>query len=154
MAGRGAAPKNNPLGHRSKAELHRDELPAEAPRVRPELGDSYQCEITTLDGGKVSKIPGTSTFLPETRDWWDDWCASAQAETFTVTTWRRLRMIAPLVDQFHRTGAVALMAEIRQNEAKLGATPEDMQRLHWKPAEKPAAPKAEKPARRLKVVGE
>ena len=124
MAGRGPAPKKKPLGHKSKADLAKVEIEIEPPTTTPELLDGKQ--ITT-------KESVTLDYVDQTRAWWADWKAAPQADLFTVTTWRRLLMLAPLVDQFHRTGSKDLMAEIRLNEAKLGATPEDMQRLHWSP---------------------
>lgn len=137
MAGRGPAPKKKPLGHKSKADLAKVEIEVEPPTATPELPDSYQFELTTrdyIDGKQITtKESVTLDYVDQTRAWWADWKAAPQADLFTVTTWRRLLMLAPLVDQFHRTGSKDLMAEIRLNEAKLGATPEDMQRLHWSP---------------------
>jgi hypothetical protein len=70
-------------------------------------------------------------------------------------------MLAPLVDEYFRAPTKELLAEIRLNEAKLGATPEDRQRLRWKidpPAgeelgdAKPSARTREDPRRRLAAV--
>jgi hypothetical protein len=72
--------------------------------------------------------------------WWNTWTASEQGEHFTATSWMRLVMLLPLVDLYFQTPTKDLLAEIRQNESKLGATPEDLLRLHWKIEEPPARP--------------
>lgn len=69
---------------------------------------------------------------PSTRAWWRAWVTSPQASLFTVTDWTRLRLLALLVDQYVREPTPARLAEIRQNEAKYGATPEDRMRLRWR----------------------
>lgn len=70
--------------------------------------------------------------LPITKRRWETWRTSPQAEEFTATDWLRLESLVPLWDQYHRTGDVKLMAEIRLNEAALGATPADRLRLRWR----------------------
>lgn len=70
--------------------------------------------------------------LPGTRRIWETWRTSPQAEAFTATDWLRLEALVPLWDQYLRTGEVKLMAEIRLNEASLGATPADRLRLRWR----------------------
>lgn len=111
MAGRGPAPKENPVRTNAPplpvVELERD-------KVTPQ------------------KLPNRARCHPATRDWWDDWAGSAQAKQFTVTDWRRLKMLALIVDLYHLNPSKDLLAEIRLNEAKLGATPEDRLRLRWK----------------------
>lgn len=69
------------------------------------------------------------TFLPTTRRWYDEWAKSRQAHCFLPSDWRRLRMLAPIVDQYERTGRPGLLADIDRHEAKLGATIGDRQRL-------------------------
>jgi hypothetical protein len=82
-------------------------------------------------------------WLPATRSWWGVWVASEQAAHFTMTSWQRLTMLVPLVDQYWREPSRSTLAEIRQNESKLGATPEDLMRLRWR-IEKPPAPPSTK----------
>src|SRR4051794_19794756 len=114
MAGRGFAPKSadKQLGHRTTAEKSTTAI---APTTRP-----------------APALPGASDYSAATRRWYTTWAQSPQASQFTDTDWMRLHMLAPLVEQFFRAPTKEVMAEIRLNEAKLGATPEDRQRLHWK----------------------
>lgn len=145
MAGRGFAPKDpdKQAGHRTKAEQEQTVLPPVDGTPGPELPASY-----SFAG---EDVPYTDL----TREWYDDWRNSPQVSQFTRNAWRRLLMLAPLVDQYHRHPTKEVMAELRQNEAKLGATPEDMQRLHWKVPAKSDEPKAKQSAqgrRNLKVV--
>lgn len=69
---------------------------------------------------------------PTTRAWWRSWVTSPQAPLFTVTDWMRLRLLALLVDAYVREPTPSRLAEIRQTEAKYGATPEDRLRLRWR----------------------
>lgn len=84
---------------------------------------------------KAPSLPGSSRFLAATRRWYRVWCGSVQAPQFIDTDWLRLHMLAQLVDAFYRTDnpaiAKQLLGEIRLNEQKLGATPEDRLRLRW-----------------------
>lgn len=77
-------------------------------------------------------------YSAETIAWWNAWVASPQASRFSSTDWLRLRMLAPLVEAYFKAPTTALMAEIRQNESKLGATAADRARLGWKTEERPA----------------
>lgn len=92
------------------------------------------------------------TFLPTTRRWYDEWAKSRQAHFFLPSDWRRLRMLAPIVDQYERTGRPGLLTEIDRHEAKLGATIGDRQRLEMTapPTEAAAGPGAT--VRRLHAV--
>lgn len=58
---------------------------------------------------------------------------------FTVTDWQRLAMLAELVEAFFSSPSAALMAEIRLNEERLGATPTDRLRLGYR-TDPPNAP--------------
>jgi hypothetical protein len=62
-------------------------------------------------------------------------------------------MLAPLVDAYFKEPTRNLFAEIRLNEAKLGATPEDRLRLSWRldasPDDAPAAAPKRRPDPRL-----
>lgn len=94
-----------------------------------------------VSGGTNDAPELIGEYLPQTIEWYRTWAESEQASQFTGTDWQRLRMIAPLVDLYFTSPSKDLMAEIRQNESKLGATAEDRQRLRWKiqPPEKPDA---------------
>ena len=70
----------------------------------------------------------------DTKAWWDSWRKSIQAQVFESTDWQRLKMLARVVERFHSermspNAQKELLAEIRQNEQKLGATLEDRIRL-------------------------
>lgn len=69
---------------------------------------------------------------PETFAWWDTWVDSPQAAFLSATDWQTLLRLVPLVDLFHEKPTAQLAAEIRQTEAKCGATAADRDRLGWK----------------------
>ena len=85
-------------------------------------------------GGKVvaPELPGAAYYSERTLVWYATWCSAPQASQFGPTDWQRLHMLAPLVEAYFANPTKDLMAEIRQNESKLGATAEDRQRLRWK----------------------
>src|SRR5690606_23489120 len=64
-----------------------------------------------------------------TQRWWDNWTSSPQASTFLSTDWERLQMLAPLVEAYWQDPKPSLLAEIRLNEERLGATVRDRQSL-------------------------
>lgn len=163
MAGRGPAPKDpsKVMGHRTKAEKARKALPPVADTLPgPDLPATYKFRLESVeyDNGKrcVTFEDAELEYDDLTRDWYEDWRRSPQVSQFTRNAWRRLLMLAPLVDQYHRHPTKEVMAELRQNEAKLGATPEDMQRLHWSvPSDEAEKAKTQTPNQRrsaLKVV--
>lgn len=77
---------------------------------------------------------------PETFAWWDTWVDSPQAVFLSATDWQTLVRLVPLQDQFFEKPTAQLASEIRQTEAKLGATAADRDRLGWK-IEEPVEPK-------------
>lgn len=90
---------------------------------------------TTLEASKSSAPPlidfGEAAYSDATRDWYQTWCDSPQASLFTSTDWQRLQMLAILVERYYLAalhpatklhGLTTAFAEIRQNEALLGAT--------------------------------
>lgn len=106
------------------------------PKPKPSRARDAKARVvkTTTIGDRVAAKPPAlpKGMLAETRRWWDSWKTSPQAELFTVTDWTRLLMLAKIVDAYHREPTTARMAEIRQNESKFGATPEDRLRLRWR----------------------
>lgn len=91
------------------------------------------------------KLPRRRSQRAEVREWWDDWTASPQASQFGRTDWRRLLMLVPLVDAYFAAaeakdaGTLTRIAgELRLQEAKFGATPDDRMRLRW--VLRPSAP--------------
>lgn len=73
-----------------------------------------------------------------TRDWWETWRRSPQAQTFTETDWSFLLDTALLHAEFWR-GKNALAAELRLRVAKFGATVEDRARLRLGIGQPPTA---------------
>ena len=112
MAGKGPIPKDPGQRRRGPSKL-------EPPR-------------RTLKVGHRSAPPDLRDgFSPSTLSWWANWCESPMAARFLSTDWQRLVMLAELVEQFHSEPKATLLAEIRLNEAALGATEADRLRLRW-----------------------
>ncbi len=85
-----------------------------------------------LTGAPV-KIPElVGTYLPQTWAWWDTWINSPQVEFLSATDWQTLLRLVPLVDAYFMAPTAQLASEIRQTEAKLGATASDRDRLGWR----------------------
>lgn len=57
------------------------------------------------------------------------WATSPQAESFLATDWRRLILLAALVERYVCDPKATTLSEIRINEASLGATARDRQAL-------------------------
>lgn len=106
----------------------RGPLPKENPQRR---NDGPAREIGGHGNVTAPPLPD-ATYLPQTIAWYEAWCNSEQASILTALDWQRLHMLAPLVDAYWQKPSKDLMAEIRQNESKLGATFEDRQRLRLK----------------------
>ena len=133
MAGRGPIPKD------PEKRVRRNKVP-----------DSVELEAGKT--GDAPPLPGADGYREETRVWYRTWCESPQGTQFVATDWQRLHMLAPLVDAFFDQAAPAdqrqrLLGEIRLNEQRLGATPEDRQRLRWN-LRPPAVTPERKPSRR------
>jgi hypothetical protein len=105
-----------------------------------------------LAGAAAKAPPLVGSYLYQTIAWYQTWAESDNASQFSALDWQRLQMLAPLVDLYFANPTKDLMAEIRQNESKLGATAEDRQRLRWKPKapEKPEDEKRPSPSRARK----
>jgi hypothetical protein len=67
--------------------------------------------------------------------WYEIWRTSPQAKTFVMTDWMRLRMIAPLLEDYLNKPTAMKMAKIRQNESLLGATHTDRLKARIGPPE-------------------
>jgi len=76
---------------------------------------------------------------------WDAWVASPQAAFFAATDWQTLIGLSFVWDLFYKAPDSKLHSEIRQMEAKLGATASDRDRLGWKI--EPPEPVSAAPAR-------
>jgi hypothetical protein len=85
---------------------------------------------------KPPPLRNRDRYSDETRRWYDVWARSPQATTFADTDWQRLWMIAPMVNRyFAGDGDPRLFGETRLNEALLGATSADRQRLRLRIAD-------------------
>lgn len=109
MAGRGPAPKDS-------TQVRRRNLAAEL-------------TVIAADGETHGPgLPDGIDWPDATRDWWETWRRSPQAQTFTDTDWSFLLDTAILHMEFW-DGNRAQAAELRLRVAKFGATPEDRARL-------------------------
>jgi hypothetical protein len=97
-----------------------------------------QPKTMTAEAPAVPDLVGEFSF--QTLAWWDAWIASPQTEFFAATDWQTLLRLAPLVEMYFKEPKPQLAAEIRQTEAKLGATASDRDRLGWKITPPAAAP--------------
>lgn len=104
--------------------------------------------------GKPPPLPEASRFSAGTRRWYATWTKSPQATAFMQTDWTRLWLLAHLVEKYLDDATAPVLAEIRLQEAALGATLGDRRRLRMEPDETPAAPvlKLDDPPRRRLLV--
>jgi hypothetical protein len=108
MAGRGPAPKTNAVRRNVQPTV---ELSGEAVQAPP--------------------LFKRAKYSAATQRWWDTWASSPQAEAFLATDWERLQMLAPMVESYWQ-GDLRVLAEIRLNEERLGATVRDRQALRMR----------------------
>ncbi len=129
MAGRGFAPKAT----RSRA---RDTKRRDAEMRHVE--DDGELRGPPLPEGV---LPDGEDWHPRTRQWWDTWRRSPQAQTFIDTDWDFLLDTALLHAIMWSRGKWEFASEVRLRAAKYGATPEDRMRLKLQidtPADKSA----------------
>lgn len=127
MAGRGPAPK-----------------PAEQRRRRnaDPVGSTVLAKSKRPKGPTLIQATGRSKWSKQTQAWWNTWRTSPQAAAFLATDWQRLAMLAPLVERYWFQPQTAILAEIRLNEERLGATVVDRQRARMQFDTKDSAPVA------------
>lgn len=77
-------------------------------------------------------LPDGEDWHPRTRQWWDTWRRSPQAQTFIDTDWDFLLDTALLHAIMWSRGKWEFASEVRLRAAKYGATPEDRMRLKLK----------------------
>jgi hypothetical protein len=111
---RGPKPSENSVTRHAPKQRKRS-MEAATPGV-PELATSFP----------------SIAFLPQTLAWWEAWKSSPQSSFFAATDWQTLLRLAPMVDLYFTSPTAQLASEIRQTEAKLGATASDRDRLGWK----------------------
>lgn len=116
--GRGTmhAPKPDDQRRRRNAPTHGE-------TVLPRDGEIRGPELTALT---------SRTFSEDTLAWFDDWRQSPQAAVFELTDWRRLALLAPIVESYLRRPSAAALSEIRMNEERLGATVVDRMRARMR----------------------
>lgn len=142
MPGRGPAPK--PAEERRRRNV--DPYPA--------------AQVAGDDQVRGPELPDDIEWPAATREWWDTWRRSPQAQMFVATDWSFLLDTAMLHAEYW-LGDRSLAAELRLRMAKFGTTPEDRMRLRLSikdtPADQapaPAQPRkaAARRSRLLKVV--
>jgi len=135
MAGRGPAPKDS-------GERRRRNTPDEL-------------TVITNDGAVHGPdLPDSLDWPDVTREWWETWRRSAQAQTFTDTDWSFLLDTAVLHMEFW-DGNRAAAPELRLRVAKFGATPEDRARLKiavGEPGGNKAAPRTRNAGRKERLL--
>lgn len=136
MAGRGPAPK--PEGER----VRRNKPVVAATVVAPD------------DVVRGPELPGAYDWPVPTREWWETWRSSPQAQSFTDTDWGFLLDTALLHAELW-AGNAGAASELRLRVAKFGATPEDRARLRMsiEVPDVPARPKGQRYSH-LKVIGD
>jgi hypothetical protein len=130
MAGRGPAPKD-------PSEVRRRNAAPEPVAVAPD------------DQVRGPELPDGYEWPEETREWWQHWRESPQAQVFIATDWSYLLDTALLHADLW-LGDLSVAGELRLRVGKFGATPEDRLRLKIAVSEPPAAPTP--PARRLSAA--
>lgn len=117
--------------------------PPPSENKRRRNADRYEGHEATVNPEARAEAPPLPGRHPKAvQDWYATWCSSPQAQTFTVTDWQRLHMLAPLVALYFKAPDKGLMAEIRQNESLLGATHVDRLRARIKVAGERPTPEA------------
>ena len=127
MAGRGPAPKPDDQRRR---------------RNTPTVEETRLVDDGQRVGPTITKATGRSDWSPYVKAWFETWRTSPQAKAFLGTDWQRLAMLVLLVAAFELDPKPTTLAEIRQNEERLGATVVDRQRARMKVErdDAPAAP--------------
>lgn len=102
--------------------------PAGSPNPRRTNNKDNELEVT---GAKpeAPKLFKRAKYSTAVHRWWDTWAESPQAEAFLPSDWERLQMLAPLVQLYWEEPKTSILAEIRLNEERLGATVRDRQSL-------------------------
>jgi len=103
MAGNGPAPKSH---HQRERDTRR-----------------RQADVVKVKRDGVIRGPELKgDYSERTLEWYETWRRSPQARLFEETDWLRLSLLAPVVEAHYRSATTATLAEIRLNEASLGAT--------------------------------
>lgn len=120
------------------------------PATRRRRNKSATAATLSVNGkGKTPPLPKGRKWRAETKAWWADVWASPMVAEFLQVDIHSLRRLAILVDEFWIAPSTSRGAEIRQQQAQFGLTPQDRARLGWKMGEEP-----KKPAQKYEEDGE
>lgn len=97
-------------------------------RNKPTHDTTVYTDDGTVYGPTLDELTGRGDWPASVVSWFEDWRRMPQARDFLRTDWRRLAMIAPLVEKMETSPGAAAMSEIRMNEERLGATVTDRMR--------------------------
>ena len=129
------------------------------PAIRRRRNKSATAATLSVNGKeKAPTLPKGRKWRAETKAWWADLWASPMASQFLQVDGHSLRRLAVLVDEFWIAPSTSRGAEIRQQQAQFGLTPQDRARLGWKMDEEPKRPivkyeeDAEDPRTKLRAV--
>lgn len=123
MAGNGPAPKAN-----------------RRRRNKPAVAGTVVALDGSVRGMALPPLGGRRGWHPRTRQWWEAWRRSPQAQLMlTEPDWEFLLDTA-LLHHLMWSGDLRLVAEVRLRVAKFGATPEDRRRLQME-VKRPDPPK-------------
>ncbi|MGV9271572.1 phage terminase small subunit [Kitasatospora sp. NPDC003701] len=120
MAGVGPAPKD------PAARARRNKGGAPQTILRFERAEAPELPDFRIDAGEDGLVE--FVWPARTREWWDTWVASPQAEHFSSTDWEFLLDTA-LIHAKVWSGDTSVAAELRLRVAKFGSTMEDRARL-------------------------
>ncbi|GAA2843813.1 hypothetical protein Acy02nite_68330 [Actinoplanes cyaneus] len=100
-------------------------------RNAPTHGETVLPRDDELRGPELAEL-SSRAYGDDVLAWYDDWRRSPQAAVFELTDWRRLAMLAPIVEAYLRRPSAAALSEIRMNEERLGATVVDRMRARMR----------------------
>lgn len=103
--------------------------PRPKPNARRTNNRDLEVEVPANPAVQAPRLFRRSRYSTATQRWWDNWVNSPQAESFLASDWERLQMLAPLVEAYWDEPRANILAEIRLNEERLGATLRDRQSL-------------------------
>lgn len=97
-------------------------------RNAPTHGEHVVTDDGATRGPSLAEATGTGSWSPAVLSWWEDWRHAPQAVLFERTDWRRLALLASIVEAYVARPSAAALSEIRMNEERLGATVVDRMR--------------------------
>jgi len=121
MPGRGPSPKETSLQQGS-------------PLIQPGKFQTLSADGEARGPELPELRPDGVRWTDATREWWEVWRYSAQAQLFTPTDWTELHFAALLVDEIwtKSRGRTMALTELRQRMTRFGAAIDDRMRLRMK----------------------